>query len=196
MKRVSAVALGVFLFGLAGIEHPPVVLAQAAGGFTTLLDGTNWNQFTPIGNANWRVVDGAVQADNGMAGFLVSKASYGDFDMHVEFWASPDANSGVFIRCENPKEVTAMNAYEVNIFDTRPDQTYRTGAIVDVAKPMNMVNTGNRWNTLDITAKGPRLTVRVNDMPMVDAQDMKHARGPFALQGAAGTVKFRRVQIR
>ena len=120
MKRVSAVALGIFLFGLAGVQHPPVVLAQAAGGaWTTLLDGKNFNQFTPIGGANWRVVDGAVQADNGMGGFLVSKASYGDFEMRVEFWASPDANSGVFIRCSNPKEVTAMNAYEVNIFEDR-----------------------------------------------------------------------------
>lgn len=30
--------------------------------------------------------------------------------------------------------ITAMNAYEVNIFDTRPDPTYRTGAIVNVSK--------------------------------------------------------------
>ena len=36
----------------------------------------------------------------------------------------------------------------------RPDQTYRTGGIVDVAKPMNMVNAGNQWNTLEITRRG------------------------------------------
>ena len=41
----------------------------------------------------------------------------------------------MFIRCEDPKTINAMNAYEVNIFDKRPDQAYRTGAIVDVAKP-------------------------------------------------------------
>ena len=196
MKRMSAIVLGLLLFGLAGIERPSTVFAQAAAGWTTLLDGTNWNQFTPIGMANWHVVDGTVQADNGMAGFLVSKASYGDFELKAEFWASPDANSGIFIRCENPKEVTAMNAYEVNIFDTRPDQTYRTGGIVDVAKPMSMMNAANRWNTMEITAKGPRLTVRLNGTPMVDVQDMKHARGPFALQGSAGTIRWRNVQIR
>jgi hypothetical protein len=110
MKRI---AIALMLSGLAGVEHPPAVRAQA--GWTTLLDGTNMNQWTPIGMANWRAVDGAIQADSGMGGFLVSKAMYGDFELRAEFWVTPDANSGIFIRGENPKEITAMNAYEVNI---------------------------------------------------------------------------------
>src|SRR5215204_3631319 len=110
MKRI---AVGLLLFGLASVGHSPAASAQAA--WKTLLDGTNMNQWTPIGMANWRVADGAVQADNGMAGFLVSKEMYGDFELRAEFWVTPDANSGIFIRGENPKEVTAMNAYEVNI---------------------------------------------------------------------------------
>ena len=32
--------------------------------------------------------------------------------------------------------------------------------------------------------------------PMVDVQDTKHARGPVALQYGAGTVKFRKVEVR
>jgi len=196
MKQISAIALGLVLLGLAGLERPTSVLAQAPAPWRTLLDGTNMNQWTPIGTANWRVVDGTIQADNGMAGFLISKESYGDFELRAEFWVSADANSGIFIRCANPKEVTAANSYEVNIFDTRPDQTYRTGGIVDIAKPASMVNAGNQWNTFEIAAKGPRITVRLNGMPMVDVQDTKHARGPIALQGSAGTVRWRNVQIR
>ena len=49
---------------------------------------------------------------------------------------------------------------------------------------------------MEITAKGPRLTVRLNDTPMVDVQDTKHARGVIALQAGVGTVKFRKVEIR
>ena len=190
MKRV---AIAILFFGLG--QTLGLTLAAQAG-WKVLLDGTNMNQWTPIGMANWRVVDGAVQADSGMGGFLVSKEMYGDFELRAEFWVTPDANSGIFIRGEDPKQITAMNAYEVNIFDTRPDQTYRTGGIVDVAKPMSVINTGNKWNTYEITAKGPRLVVRLNNMPMVDVQDMKHARGVIALQAGAGTVKFRRVEIR
>jgi hypothetical protein len=132
----------------------------------------------------------------GMAGFLVTPVSYGDFQLSLEFWVSDDANSGVFIRCQDPKNITAMNAYEVNIYDRRPDPSYRTGAIVDVAKPMANINTGGKWNTYEITAQGPKLTVTLNGQRTVDVEHKGYARGPIALQYGAGTVKFRNVRIR
>jgi hypothetical protein len=196
MKRTAfaLVLVGLTLGPTLGPTLGRTVFAQ--GAWKTVLDGKSMDQWTPIGMANWRSVDGAIQSDNGMGGFLVSKVPYGDFELRAEVWVSPDANSGIFIRGENPKEITAMNAYEVNIYDMRPDQAYRTGGIVDIAKPMSVMNAGNRWNVVEITAKGPRLTVRLNDTPMVDVQDTKHARGVIALQAGVGTVKFRKVEIR
>ena len=44
---------------------------------------------------------------------------------YVEFWASDDANSGIFIRCQNPKQITDRSCYEVNIFDQRPGPDLR-----------------------------------------------------------------------
>ena len=119
-----------------------------------------------------------------------------DFQFTAEFWVTDDANSGVFIRCDDPKTINAMNAYEVNIYDKRPDQSYRTGGIVDVAKPASVIMTGGKWTTIDITARGTKLTVLMNGMKMVDVDDKKHAKGPIALQYGAGTVKFRNVRVR
>jgi hypothetical protein len=51
-------------------------------------------------------------------------------------------------------------------------------------------------NTYDITARGPRITVSLNGVAMVDVQNSELTRGPIALQYAAGTVKFRSVRIR
>ena len=90
----------------------------------------------------------------------------------------------------------SFECYEANIFDTRPDQTYRTGAIVNVAEPAEFVYTGGQWNRLKITAAGTRLQVTLNDRAMVDTKDSRLARGPIALQYAAGTVMFRNVRIR
>jgi hypothetical protein len=193
MKHAAALTIGLLLTGIAG--HSPTVSAQAGGGWTTLLDGTSLKGWNVVGDANWEVVDGAVQANRG-AGFLVSPVSYGDFQVTVEFWVDDDANSGVFIRCSDPKMITAMNAYEVNIFDKRPDPAYRTGAIVNVAKPASMINAGGRWNTFDITAQGPKMTVTLNGVRTVDVENRDHARGPIALQYGAGIVKFRSVRIR
>jgi hypothetical protein len=188
-----ALALAVVLLAMVAGGRAPALSAQA-GGFTTILDGSlkGWDV---VGNADWAVVDGVVQATKG-TGFLVTPMSYGDFQITADFWVTDDANSGIFIRCEDPKTINAMNAYEVNIFDKRPDQTYRTGGIVDVAKPLEMVNTGGKWNTIDVTARGPRMIVLINGMKMVDVQDNKHATGPVALQYGAGTVKFKNVRIR
>ena len=180
MKLTSALTLVFVLIGFAGLQ-PAYRTSGQAGDWKTILDGSTLKGWDVVGNANWSVAEGAVQASSG-TGFLVTPMSYGDFQITAEFWVTEDANSGVFIRCEDPKTITAMNAYEVNIFDTRPDQTYRTGAIVDVAKPASVVNTGGKWNTIDITARGPKMTVAINGVRTVDVEDKAHARGAIALQ--------------
>jgi hypothetical protein len=197
MKRVLAITIGLFVVGIiwqTGYQAA-VQGKQAAADWTTLFDGKSLSAFNMIGDANWQLVDGVVQANKGN-GFLVTKNSYGDFQIRVEFWVDDDANSGVFIRCENPQQITAMNGYEVNIFDKRPDPTYGTGAIVDVAKPLTMMKAGGKWNTYEITAQGSHMVVVLNGTKTVDVQHTGHARGAIGLQYGAGTVKFRSVQIR
>ena len=192
-RRTFALTVTMVLLGFAGFQ--PAYITSGQAGFKTILDGTSLKGWDVVGNANWSVADGAVQASMG-TGFLVTPTSYTDFQITADFWVTDDANSGVFIRCDDPKTINAMNAYEVNIFDKRPDQSYRTGAIVDVAKPLAVINTGGKWNTIDITAKGPHMTVLINGQKMVDVQDNKHAKGPIALQYGAGTVKFKNVKVK
>jgi hypothetical protein len=193
MTRTTAAAALVVL-GLSVI-WAPAVQGQAASSWVSLFDGKSLDRWTPGGQADWKIVKDEIWSTNG-AGFLLSKQPYTNFEIRADFWVTPDANSGIFIRCQDPAKVGAATCYEVNIFDTRPDQTYRTGGIVDVAKPTAMINTGNKWNSLEIVAKGPRLIVRMNGMQTVDVEDKKFARGPFALQAGVGVVRFRNVQIR
>jgi hypothetical protein len=196
MKRMTVLGVGVILLGLAAFAVTPAVSAQGGGGWTQLLDGKTLNNWTPVGKVDWKIIGREIWSTNGQ-GFLLSKQSYGDFELRADIWVTPDANSGIFIRCQDPNKVGAATCYEVNVYDTRPDPAYRTGAIVDVAKPRNMtINTGHKWNTLEITAKGPRLIVRLNGETTVDVEDKKFARGPFALQAGIGIVRFRNVQIR
>jgi 3-keto-disaccharide hydrolase len=200
MNRRFVFAIALLAIAGAALQFSPAAFGQAAGNWTTLFDGTSLNGWNRIGDANWTLADGAVQADQG-TGFLVTPAAYGDFGLRVEFWVDADANSGIFLRCENPQEVTATNAYEVNIYDKRPDPAYRTGAIVDVAQPLAQIDTGGQWNTYEITAQGAHLTVTLNGTRTADVNDGKHARGPIALQygagaNGAGVVKFRKVEIR
>ena len=194
MVSTAARTLVLCLTGVLGIQSS-MAAGQGGNAWDVLLDGTSLKGWNVVGDANWAVVDKVVQADKG-SGFLVTPASYRDFQITLEFWVSDDANSGVFLRCSDPKTINQMNAYEVNIFDKRPDQSYRTGGIVDVAKPASVIQTGGKWNNYDITARGSQLTVVLNGAKVVDVKDTKHADGPIALQYGAGTVKFRNVRIR
>jgi hypothetical protein len=153
--------------------------------------------WTPQGEGSWSFINGSLQGKNGKAGFLVSKGVYTDFELRAEFWADEDANSGIFLRCQNPAKISADSAYEVNIFDKRPDPSYGTGAIVDTAKVAQPgPKAANRWNNFEISARGDRLVVVLNGQQTVDVRDTKYRSGPIALQSAAGTVRFRSVEIR
>lgn len=182
-------------------------LAQAAA-FVPLFNGHDLAGWDRIGDANWRVEDGAIVSDRGN-GMLVSQASYGDFVLRAEFYADTATNSGIFIRATDPKTITAANAYEVNIWDERPEPKYGTGAIVDVAAVDPMPKAGGRWNSFEITAKGDTLTVVFNGQTTVNGvRDGKHAAGRIALQHGAGirdaagvpndrgVIRFRKVEIR
>ena len=192
MKRSLSVVLSIAALGVMCVQ-PAGLSAQ--GAWTTLFDGSTLDGWNPIGNANWELADGAVQADTG-SGFLVTPRSYTDFELTLEFWVDEPANSGIFIRCADATTVTDRNSYEVNIYDTRPDQSYRTGGIVHLASPTSVISTGGRWNTYEITARGAHLTVTLNGTQVVDVEDSQFASGPIALQYGAGVVKFRNVRIR
>lgn len=190
---LQAGSLSLISAAVAGCANSP--MPGVLGGWTTLLDGSNMDNWNAIGDANWHVADGAVMAGLGR-GFLVSKKSYADFQLRAEFWADEAANSGIFMRCADPRDVTDKNSYEANIFDRRPDPSYGTGAIVGFAKISNMPKAANQWNTFDITAKGEHIVVMLNGVQTVELRDKSFASGPIALQRFAGTIKFRKVQIR
>ena len=201
MKRLLITAAA---FALAACSSMPSWVP--GGGWTTLIDGDKGlENFTRIGDANWRAEGGAIVADKAKDNsYLVTKESYKDVVIRVEFWAAPHTNSGVFIRAQDRKKIGVANAYEVNIYDARPGQEYSTGAIVDHAKvPVpNPYKAANKWNTYEITMKGPTITVVLNGPKTVEMTNAKLPEGPVALQFGnhdkepGEVIKFRKVQVK
>jgi hypothetical protein len=183
-----AAALGYWMTGVA--------LAQS--GALVLFDGKSLGAWDMVGDANWTLVEGAVQATEGKGGHLVSKESFGDFELTAEFWVeTPKTNSGVFIRCQDAKTISAKTCYEINIWDGRPEQDFATGGIVNVAKVLTPVKTAGQWGTIVITARGPRMTVTVNGTKTAEGEHTQFVRGPITLQfGGPGAVRFRNVRVR
>ena len=193
--------VGVMFFLTAcggGSEDESAPAAQVSSdGWQQLLQSDSLSGWSLLGDANWRFEDGSVLADESTAAsFLVSDSDFSDFELELEFWVDTDANSGVFFRCSDRAEISDTICYEANIFDTRPDQTYRSGSIVNVAEPAEFLYTGGQWNRYRILAEGPRLQVELNGRAMVDVEDSQFSAGPIALQYGMGIVRFRNVQLR
>jgi hypothetical protein len=85
--------------------------------------------------------------------------------------SAPDANSGVFIRIpEKPKsEDDAINkGIEVQI-DEKGDDYHCTGVLYSMTQAKaRPYKPAGEWNTLEITMKGPRTTVKLNGVLVTD----------------------------
>ncbi|MCP5144065.1 MAG: DUF1080 domain-containing protein [Gammaproteobacteria bacterium] len=162
---------------------------------TADFDGSKLAAWNVLGDANWQSSNDEIVANAGK-GFLVTADTYRNFVLTVDYWADSDTNSGVFIRCQNPAEPVETSCYEINIYDKRPDQSGRTGAIPRHAPPVNVVDGENRWNTFEITADGSNITVKMNDVITAQVTDETYADGYVALQFGQGLIRFRNLQIK
>ena len=200
MKRLLAFVAALLVATVWGCAH------MGGGDWVTLIDGEKGlENFNQTGDANWHAAQGAIVADKGKGGLLVTKKSYKNFVIYAEFYAETDTNSGIFLRASDPAKIGSVTAYEVNIWDIRPEPKYGTGGIVDTASVSVPIKNkaGGHWNTYEIYANGSQLTVKLNGEVTSSANDSKHAAGPFALQYGAGVkgapggvIKWRKVMVK
>jgi hypothetical protein len=151
--------------------HPPVVTPGATVGAPPsdaiiLFDGKDLSRWAHQGtganagkliDTKWLVKDGYFEVAQGN-GSLVSRESFGDIQLHVE-WASPievkgnsqgRGNSGIII----------MGLYEVQVLDTYNNPTYadgQAGAIYGQWPPLaNVARKPGEWQTYDIVFESPK----------------------------------------
>jgi hypothetical protein len=188
-------------------------LFQTAGGWVDLFDGKTMKGWSPVGSAVWEVVDGALAANPSAqpqvpaadgktvaaSGFLHTDRPYGDFDLTAEFHGAANTNSGIFVRCASPQTISQTTCYEVNISDNHA--THPTGSIVGMHSTLpNRAVTAGKWSTMEISARGPQIVVRIDGKTVLDVKDAKFAAGVIALQAGGpngpGPIQFRNIKIR
>ncbi len=148
------------------------------------------------GNAQWNFTKEALEGvASGTEGFVMTKNTYENFQLELEFYPDSTINSGVFVRCKM-MALDASDCHEMNIWDLHPNQEFRTGAIVTKAIPRAQVNTLNKWNTYKIRCTDKQVNVWVNDTLTAAFEDGILGSGHIGLQAAGnGTIKFRNIAI-
>lgn len=188
IKKLKSMA--ILPIGMGGLMQASCASAATTG------QGDWLSGFTAIGSANWSENRrGEIFADRG-SGFLVSKTSYDNFHLKVDFMAGSGTNSGVFFRCSYGLKIDDKSCYEANIFDSRPDQAFRTGAITGHTPPKVILNAEDgAWHTYEVYAVRDQIRVLLDGKETAYTRSRERSAGPVALQFAQGEVKFRGLSI-
>ena len=165
-----------------------------------LFNGTNLDGWEPSGKVNqWVVKDGALISPHSGSN-LISKRTFKDFKLHVEFKYSAGSNSGVYLR----------GRYEVQIIDvakTDHPNSHLFGGIYGFLVPGEMAALGpDQWQSYDITLVGRMVTVIANGKKIICNQEIPGITGgaldsnegdpgPIYFQGDHGPIMFRNIII-
>jgi hypothetical protein len=189
-----------------------------------LFDGTDLSRWRAAdgGPPPWKVENGYVEVV-AHTGSLVTRDSFGDVQLHVE-WATPAAvqgegqergNSGVYL----------MDRYELQVLDSYDNPTYpdgQAGAIFGQFPPLvNASRPPGAWQTYDVVFRAPRfdeagalvaparMTVLHNGVLVQDGVALTgptafqrrppyeaHGPGPISLQDHEFPVRYRNIWVR
>ena len=152
--------------------------------------------------------DGILKLDGG-TGWLRSDKTYSDFTLVVEFrFLEPKANSGIFVRTaptsKKNEDGWPDNGYQVQCMDSLEDKPLgtimRSGGSafeqkVDFEAIQEAYKPTEEWQTFEITAKGETLTVKLNDVLVTTASNIKNPEGHIGIKGEHGQLEFRKIEL-
>jgi hypothetical protein len=151
-----------------GVGAPPIAGAEVIFDGTRAMLDDKWTYWEGPGfksalPVKWQIVPDPIEtgktvlmtddpvAAGGKYGTadLVTKKTYRDFRLHVEFWiAKPGGNSGVYLQ----------NRYEIQVLDGDKTKHGMATVINETESPYELYNGTGTWNAYDITFRAARFT--------------------------------------
>ncbi|MCC9605039.1 DUF1080 domain-containing protein [Blastopirellula sp. JC732] len=180
----------------ANAEQAPNTLSEAeiADGWLLLFDGETTFGWKAEGNIDWTVDKGVIRATKGDVGLLRTTTQFANYELHVEFRAPAETNSGIFLRTSPKPESPTYGCYELNI--APESNSFPTGSLVGRMK----VTPGcspNEWHAFDVTADQGTIVVKLDGTEVLKYEDPQYVGlGFIGLQHNQGEVEFRNVKLK
>lgn len=208
----------------------PVPSSSAPSDAIVLFDGkdlSKWNGATrdgTVGEPKWKVENGYVELVP-RAGSLVTKDSFGDVQLHLEWMTPPVEDPARVGQFRGNSGVIFMGHYELQVLSSYNNPTYPDGSaagIYGLYPPMvNPCFPEGQWNSYDVIFEAPRfegekltkpacMTVLFNGVLVHHRAELlgdtsrlplaaykPHAPElPLTLQGHVGPARYRNIWIR
>jgi len=145
----------------------PIPTMSAPSDALVLFDGKDLSKWTagagrgapagtPPGEPQWKIVDGHAE----MRGGIVTKESFGDIQLHLE-WTTPPVEDPMRVGQQRGNSgVVFMGRYEVQVLSAFENITYADGgaaAMYGVYPPMvNPCLPEGQWNSFDFVFEAPK----------------------------------------
>ena len=207
----------VFVREIEADEANRLLRTHDARGFEPVFNGTDLTGWAgPV--ENYEVVDGAIVCKPKKGGNIYTKAEYADFTARLEYKLPPGGNNGLAVRYPGDGKHAATEAMcEVQILDDTATKyakldprQFNGSAYGMVAAHRGYLRELGGWNFMEVTAKGPRLTVELNGTRILDADlaavtefkdNQPHPgrtrpAGHFGFCGHNDPVAFRNIRVR
>jgi hypothetical protein len=179
-----------------GEEARPNALSseEQAEGWLLLFDGETKFGWRAATDAQWKVERGVISVESGEPGLLCTTTPFADFRLMVDFRATPETNSGVFLRTVPRPTDPSRDCYELNIA-TPAVSPFPTGSFVG-RKKADPVSVSDQWRTFDVTARGGHFQVSVDGKLVLEYDDPQAIRrGLIGLQFNRGKIEFRNIKL-
>lgn len=205
MKRIPALLLAVVCLVQSA-------QAQTEDGFVSLFDGKTFNGWkTATENPDtWKIEDGVlVTRGNRCHLFYVGDPKpFKNFELKASVMTEPNSNSGIYFHTKYQENGWPTNGFECQVNVSHSDWK-KTGSLYDVANLGNTPAKDNEWWTQDITVKDNKVTVRINDVIVLEYTEPPGAQpgknftrkldeGTFALQAhdPKSVVRFKNIRVK
>jgi hypothetical protein len=212
------------------IPGAPIPTSSAPSDAVVLFDGkdlSHWNgggRGGVISEPKWKLENGYVELVPG-GGSLVTKESFGDVQLHLEWTTPVGADSSRVGQFRGNSGVILMGRYEIQVLSSYDNPTYAdgaAGALYGLYPPMvNPCLPEGQWNAFDVVFEAPKFdeekAVKPAFVTLFFNGVMVHNRVallgstsrepiaaytphppelPLTLQGHAGPARFRNIWIR
>ena len=190
------------------------IVTPQTGVYAALFDGKSLQGWTAKNTTptTFSVRDGFIRIE-GNSGWLQSEREFADFRLRVEVrFLTDNADSGVFVRAVGDSIFLRGwpgNSYQIQARDVTRNQSanpiligniYRHGnrggeTTFDSAAALRVAKPTSEWQTFEIEVVGETLNVTLNGTVITRANGLANRRGYIGLQGEAGIVEYRAIQI-
>ena len=197
---------------LAAASLSRMVFAQSEDGFVNLSDGKTFNGWkTATEHTNtWTVENGAFVAhgDRCHLFYVGDDKPFKNFELKVEVMTEPHSNGGIYFHTKYQESSWPSAGFECQVNVSHSDWK-KTGSLYDIVNLGNTPAKDNQWWTQTITVKDNKVTVKINDIIVLEYTEPPGAQpgrgfsrkldsGTFAFQAhdPKSVVRYKNVRVK